>query len=97
MRTVYWNKLAKQDYFENIDFLLKEWSVAQAQNFIDEVYEIEFILKQGNIDFQDTNRSGIKRCVLSKHITLFYRVIDDHNVELLRFWNNFQNSDRITL
>ena len=97
MRVVHWNKLAKQDYFANIDFLLKEWSVTQAQNFINEVYEIEFILKQGNIDFQDTNRHGIKRCVLNRHITLFYKIIDEHNIELLRFWNNSRDINQITL
>jgi hypothetical protein len=58
MRKVYWNKMAKQDYFDNIDYLLKDWSEKKAQEFIDEVYEIEFILKKGNIDFQETNMPG---------------------------------------
>ncbi len=26
MRIINWNQLAKIDYFENIDFLLKNWS-----------------------------------------------------------------------
>ena len=94
MRKVLWNNKAKLDYFENIDFLLREWSIKEAQQFIDEVYETEFILKQGIIEFQDTNILNVKRCVICKQITLFYRIIDKKNIELLRFWNNYQDDKK---
>ena len=42
MRKIRWNPLSKTDYYNNIDFLLKEWSEKEAQNFIDEAYELEF-------------------------------------------------------
>jgi hypothetical protein len=29
--------------------------------------------------------------VITKQITLFYRIIDMNHVELLRFWNNYQD------
>jgi hypothetical protein len=95
MRTVHWNKLAWFDYHENIDYLLKEWSEKEAQHFIDEVYEIEFILSQGNVDFQETDRKDIKRCVIFKQISLLYKVNDEFNVELLRFWNNNQDIKKL--
>jgi hypothetical protein len=91
MRTVRWNKLARLDYYQNIDYLLKIWSEKEVQNFIDKVFEIESIFTKGNVEFQNTNRIGIKRCVINKQITLFYRVVDEKNVEFLRFWNNNQN------
>jgi hypothetical protein len=34
---------------------------------------------------------GNKLCVINKQITLFYQLIDKKTVELLRFWNNYQN------
>ena len=85
MRKVCWNKIARLDYFNNIDYLLREWSEKEAQEFIDEVYEIEFILKQGNIDFQDTDMRGIKCCVICKQITLFYKLIDKKNIQFYGF------------
>ena len=91
MRTVRWNKLARLNYYENIDYLLQNWSEKEAQNFIDKVFEIETILANGNIEFQNTDRVGIKRCIINKHISLFYRVIDENNIEFLRFWNNKRN------
>lgn len=97
MRAVRWNKLARQDYFENIDFLLQNWSEKEAQKFIDEVFEIERMLANGNVEFQNTDRIGIKRCVLNKQISLFYRVIGNGDVEILRFWNNNQSVKNLNL
>ena len=97
MRTVRWNKLAKLDYYGNIDYLLKNWSEKEAQNFIYKIYEIETILAFGNVEFQNTDRVGVYRCVINKQITLFYRVIDKWNVEFLRFWNNNQNLRNLNL
>jgi len=85
MRTVRWNKRARLDYFKNIDFLLQNWSEKEAQNFIDKVFKIEVILANGKVEFQNTDRPEIRRCVITKQITLFYRTIDSNNVELLRF------------
>ena len=91
MRTVRWNKLARLDYYQNISYLLQNWSEKEAQNFIDKVWEIEKQLAKGNIEFQDTDRTNIKRCVIDKHISLFYRITLTNKVELLRFWNNNRN------
>ncbi|MCF8352041.1 MAG: hypothetical protein K9H15_12800 [Bacteroidales bacterium] len=95
MRKVHWNILARSDYYQNIDYLLREWSEKDAQKFIDEVDDVEFILKQGKVEFQDTNLRDVKRCVICKQISLFYKVVDEHNVELLRFWNNYQNTENL--
>ena len=95
MRKVHWNTLARSDYLKNIDYLLNEWTVKDAQHFIDEVDEIQSILEQGIVDFQRTNIKDVKRCIICKQISLFYKVVDKHNVELLRFWNNLQNSESL--
>ena len=67
----------------------------EAQNFIDEVYETEFLLQQGKTDFQDTDIEGVKRCVICKQITLFYKVMDNNNIEFLRFWNNYKDKTKL--
>jgi len=97
MRTVSWNKIARQDYFEIIEFLSLNWSEKEVQNFIDKVYDIEYILANGNVDFQNTNRISIKRCVINKQITLFYKIVDENHVELLRIWNNSKNLKSLNL
>ena len=97
MRSIRWNRLAKLDYYENIDYLLNKWTEKEAQKFIDEVYEIEFILKNKIVDFQKTDFKDVHRCVINKHISLFYRILDDNSIEFLRFWNNLKNDKDLKL
>jgi len=66
MRKIVWNNKARLDFYENIDYLLENWSEKEAQNFIDEVAQVEYILSQGNVDFQKTDFVGVKRLVLRK-------------------------------
>jgi hypothetical protein len=67
---------------------LRNGQKKEAQEFIDKVHHVEYILNIGNVDFQDTDFIEVKRLGMRKQITLFYRIIDTHNLELLRFWNN---------
>jgi plasmid stabilization system protein ParE len=78
MRRIRWNPAAVIDYNENIDYLLEKWLEKAAQQFIDEVNHIEFILRQGNVDFQETEFEGVKRIVIRKQINLFYRIINNN-------------------
>ena len=75
MRKVRWNNKAKLDYFENIDFLLEKWTAREAQKFIDEVSHVEFILAQGNVDFQDTDILGVKRFVIKNRLPYFIKLL----------------------
>ena len=95
MRKVFWNNLAKADYYQIIDYILSNWGEIPAQDFIDQVDKIESLLETGNVDFELTNRKDIRRCVLSKQVTLFYKNYGSHSVELLRFWNNYQDKRKM--
>ncbi len=97
MRKVFWNKFAKADYYQIIDYILSNWGETSAQDFIDQVDKIESMLESGNVDFEATNRKNIRRCVLSKQVTLFYKTYSAHSVELLRFWNNYQDKKKMNL
>ena len=95
MRKIVWNNKARLDFYENIDYLLENWSEKEAQNFIDEVIQVEYILSQGNVDFQETDFIGVKRLVLRKQITLFYKIVNEHQIEFLRFWNNYKDDKKL--
>ncbi len=96
MRRIKWNKLAREDYYGNIEYLLRKWSEKEAQNFINEVDEILFILKQGKVDYKETDYPDIRRCAIRPQITLFYKIIDTQHIELLRFWLNKQDDKKLT-
>ncbi len=97
MREIVWNSKARLDFYENIDYLLENWSEKEAQNFIDEVIHVEYILSLGIVDFQDTDFAGVKRLVIRKQITLFYKIVNEHQIEFLRFWNNYKDFRKLDL
>ena len=80
MRQVVWNKLARLDFYEIVDYLLQNWSEKEAQNFINKVHEIEALLAKGNVEFQRTDRKSIRRFVVDKHVSLFYHLPEKNKV-----------------
>jgi hypothetical protein len=69
----------------------------EAQNFINDVEETIFILSLGIVDLQETDCPNVRRCVISEQIALFYKIHDNKNIELLRFWNNYMDITKIGL
>ncbi|HKL72531.1 MAG TPA: type II toxin-antitoxin system RelE/ParE family toxin [Marinilabiliaceae bacterium] len=95
MRTIIWTDLALSDYHENIDYLLQRWSEKEALSFVKDVEIILFDLKKGNIEFKESSYKSIKECVIRKQVSLYYRLIDKNKIELLRFWNNYQDDKEL--
>ncbi|ABQ03464.1 type II toxin-antitoxin system RelE/ParE family toxin [Flavobacterium johnsoniae] len=93
---VIWAPQAKQDFWNNIDYLEAEWSEKVAQNFIDKVNATIKLLKNDNVLFIKTNYKSVYKIVITKHISLYYR-IENTNLELLRFWNTFQDTEKFKL
>ncbi|ALM49804.1 hypothetical protein AMR72_13360 [Flavobacterium psychrophilum] len=93
---IYWSSLAKADYWKNIEYLEKEWSPKEVISFIKEVeYNIQ-LLKGNNVFFVKTGYKDVYKIVVTKQVSLFYRITDD-TIELLRFWNNYQDLTKFKL
>lgn len=43
---IFWSELAKIDYWNNIEYLEKEWTHAEVYNFIDKTDELIGLLKK---------------------------------------------------
>ena len=93
---VIWAPQAKQDFWNYIDYLEAEWSEKVAQNFIEKVNTTIALLKNDNVLFLKTNYKNVYKIVITKHISLYYR-IENTNLELLRFWNTFQDTKKFKL
>jgi len=95
MRSVEWSPKAEADYYAIIDYLLKNWSLREAQHFIDQVYDIEIILKQGNVDFKNASYRSIRIATLSKHNSILYLILSKKRVKLIHIWDNRQNPSKL--
>jgi plasmid stabilization system protein ParE len=93
---IVWSKLAQNDYWSNIEYLEKEWSVKEVYHFMDKTDEVLEILKTGKYSFRRTNYLNTFQVPVVPQVTLFYR-IEKNTIVLLRFWNNFQDLSRLSL
>lgn len=93
---IIWSPQAKKDYWQNIDYLEAEWTFQDVVNFIDKVEKTFDLLTKNNIEFISTNYKKVNKVVITKHITLYYR-LNSNTVELLRFWNTYQDLENFKL
>lgn len=93
MRRVTWSQLTEFDYDKNIDFILKRWGFHEAEEFVTRVEEIILNLKKGTVSYQSSIFKGLKKCVVSKRIILYYRVKSINETELVRFWNTYKDDN----
>lgn len=96
MVQIIWTELAKLEYWENIEYLEREWTLNDVYNFMDKTDDLIRLLAKQNLIFKPTNYKDIFQVPVTKQVTLFYK-IEDFNVELLRFWNTYQNPNKLKL
>ncbi|MDA3891884.1 MAG: hypothetical protein PF517_09505 [Salinivirgaceae bacterium] len=97
MRKITWSIDAEYDYEENIEYLLREWSVKEVEEFIEKADEVINTLRTELVRYQAAKYRGIFKCVVCKQITLFYKEKDETEIELVRFWNNYQDDKKLKL
>ena len=93
---VIWSPQAQKDYWQNIDYLEAEWTFQDVINFINKVNKILELLIKNNIEFIATNYKSVNKVVITKQITLYYK-INSETIELLRFWNTYQDIENFNL
>lgn len=95
---VVWMAEASETFKYNVDYLLVEWGDQVCSDFILRVDEvIERIRSNPNIYPLVSKNDQIHRCVIVKQITLYYRIVSPAQIDLLTFWNNFQNPESLKL
>ncbi|MFV8358412.1 type II toxin-antitoxin system RelE/ParE family toxin [Flavobacterium sp. XS1P32] len=93
---IIWSPQAKKDYWQNIEYLEAEWSFQVVVNFINKVDDTIALLHKKNIEFISTNYKNVNKVVITKQITLYYK-INSNTIELLRFWNTYQDLENLKL
>jgi plasmid stabilization system protein ParE len=94
MRIVKWSTEAKADFNSILGFILQNWSAKEAENYMDEIYKLVHIIEKDNVDFKKTRFKNIRVAVLSKQISIYYRIQSKSKVEIIRIWDNRQNPKR---
>jgi len=89
---VIWSELAINTYISNIEYLEREWTQQEINNFIVAVSErISLLSVHPRIGSPTTRRKNIRKTLINKNILLIYRHKPrKKEIELVRFFNTHQ-------
>ena len=94
-KQIVWSPLSEKDFDNILEYLHKEWDVAVVNKFIDLTDDY---LKQIAINPKQFphihKKMNIRKCVLTKHNTLFYRE-SKGQIDILRIYDTRQNPDKL--
>jgi plasmid stabilization system protein ParE len=93
-KQIIWSPLSENDFVSILDYLKANWDDRVVQGFIDittsTLLQISTNPKQFPLIYK--NRK-IRKCVLTKHNTLFYRDTKD-SIDILRIFDNRQDPEK---
>ena len=90
-KKITWSPLAESDFSNILNYLDQNWDIKVAANFIDLTDSIIYQISRNPKLFPFIHKiKGIRKCVLTKHNTLFYR--DKRStIEILRIYDTRQD------
>jgi plasmid stabilization system protein ParE len=95
-KPIIWSPLSENDFENILNYLNKHWGNKVASNFIELT---ENLLNQIAINPRQFpifyKRKKVRKCVLTKHNTLFYRD-GKINIEILRIYDTRQDPKTLT-
>ena len=95
-KQIIWSPLAEGDFASILEYLNKNWDQKVAANFIDLTENIIDHISINPIQYPIIfKKKRIRKCVLTKHNSLFYRELKS-KVEILRIYDTRQDPDSLT-
>lgn len=96
MLKISWSDDAVDDVLENIDYLVKHWTKKEVGAFSEGIDAVLEKLSVGNITFKPSEYRDTYEVPIVPQITLYYKV-QDNEILLVRFWNNYKNKDNLVI
>jgi plasmid stabilization system protein ParE len=95
-RPIEWSPLAEHDFANILEYLNKNWDEKVTNNFIDLTEEV---IRQISVNPRQFpviyKKEKIRKCVLTKHNTLFYRD-SKSRIDILRIYDTRQDPKTFT-
>jgi hypothetical protein len=88
---ILWTNNALKELESTIEYLIKKWTDKEIQNLALRIEEtLELISNNPNLFQSSDVKKSIRRAVISKYNTMYYRTKGE-NIEILSFFSNRQN------
>lgn len=95
--TIHWTQEAIDSFADNISYLRNEWNEKVIQDFIENTEATLILIEKNPLLFPAVNKKKIfRKCLIVKQISLYYKIKKDR-IDLISFWNNYQNPKKLKL
>jgi len=95
---IQWTKESEVTFNQNIEYLLNSWDLININKFLTRVDEVVNSLKHNPKLYPVYSLNNkIRKCVINKHITLYYTIISKSRIDLISFWNTHQDPENLKL
>ncbi len=92
---IVWSPQARQDYLKLLDFLQKEWGERVVKKFIARLQNILHTIASRPQLYPGSNKvKNVRRCVVNKQISLYYRV-KSGKIELITLFDTRQDPSKL--
>ena len=96
-KAIIWSRFADQDLQQILDYLRAQWGDHVADNFMEVTFEmVGYIGSNPKLFPVIFRKLKVRKCVLTKHNTLFYRETAEA-IEILRIFDTRQNPSKLKL
>lgn len=98
MITIYWSAKAEENYDDILEDLGRNWSSKIQDRFAEDVRStIKAMERFPRIypTFRDDEK--LRKAVVNPHISLFYEIINDDEIEIICLWHNRRNPDDLPI
>lgn len=94
-KKVKWSSRADGDFADILNYLNKFWNASIASEFISKVNKCINLIQQNSEQFPFLSKElKIRKCVVTKHNSIFYREMEDR-IEILRLYDTRQNPNTL--
>jgi len=99
MYQVVWTRKAKVSFNKEIDFIYKKWDEKIVERFLNRTDEIIRSISHSPLIFKAyKSDKTIRHGLLHENVTMFYRIVPERStIEILLFWNNLRNPQKLLL
>ncbi|HVV54909.1 MAG TPA: type II toxin-antitoxin system RelE/ParE family toxin [Mucilaginibacter sp.] len=98
MIAINWTPEAERTFSQNLEYLASRWNNKVVSDFIDKVDDaLDVIALQPEAFPLHNATQNIHKSVVAPQITIYYRILNNESIDLLTFWNNYQNPDKLKL
>jgi len=93
-----WTPESENSFNQNLEYLSKEWDAVVLNNFLDRVEEaLEIIKSNPKLYPLHRPKENVRKCVIHERIILYYKIMDEDAIDLLTFWNTYQDPTKLNV